>query len=428
MTTALEAQRESRSLGLSGAAARVVGLGDVWAALVAATVSLALGLYQLGQPSLWVDEASTYRAMSRSYSQLVLEHHWIYYTLMKPWTAVAGTSEVALRLPSVVIAAVACAALVPFGNRLIGRPVGSIGGVVLALNPFVVQWSQQARSYSIVLLASILATAAWARLRAKPTGRSWALYTIAIGVFVLIQPLSAGLVTAAHFLAARGFRLRIVMTGVAVVLATSLFLIGVAERDSKGGTLVWNVDPTVGSVSHALLELGGALSAGLVLAGIGLAVVRRERLLLGCWALAPLVLSIAVTPIGKVFVDRYLIVSTPAFALLVSAALVRARGAWRVGALVAFAAGTLAGLAIWYSPDGSQNWRGEDWKAATRYVMSRGGAAPYPVWTASSAYRYYGGVVRQNGLDLLWAENPNDFAGDWPLDVSFGKHLRVQRR
>lgn len=410
------------------AIARELGRRDAWAALLAAGVSIALGLYQLGQPSLWVDEASTYRAMSRSYTQLVLEHHWIYYTLMKPWTAVAGTSEVALRLPSVVIAAAACAALVPFGNRLLERPVGSIAGVVLALNPFVVHWSQQARSYSLVLLASIAATAAWTHLRAKQTSRSWGLYTVAIGFCVLLQPLSAGLLTAAHFLAARGFRVRIVMTGVAVVLATSLFLVGVAERDSKGGTLVWNVNPTIGSVSHALLELGGALGAGLILAAIGLAVARRERLLLVCWALAPLVISIVVSPFATIFVDRYLIISTPAFALLVATAVLRARGAWRIGALAVFTAGTLAGLSIWYSPDGSQNWRGEDWKAATRYVMLRGGADPLPDWTASSAYKYYGGVVTKNGLYLLWAENPNDFAGDWPLDVSFGKHLRVQRR
>jgi mannosyltransferase len=407
--------------------ARLVDLSDVWSATTAAVVSLTLGLFQLGQPSLWIDEAATFRAMSSSYTHLMTQHHWIYYTLMKPWTAAAGTTEVALRLPSVFAAAAACALLVPFGNRLLGRPVGSLAGLVLALNPFVVQWSQQARSYTIVMLAAIATTWLFVRLRADDSRRSWALYTVGLGLSVLLQPLSAGLLAAAHFLAARGFRVRIVAAGVAVMLATSLFLAGVAARDSSGGTLHWNVDPTVGSVSRAILELSGALGVGLALSLVGLALVRRERLLLGCWAFAPLVISVIVTPIGKVFVDRYLIVSAPAFALLVAGAIVELRGAWLAGAVGVFVAGTIAGLVIWYSPDGSQNWRGEDWKRATAFANARGGALTNTSF-AEFAFEYYGGIHRKTGLVLVWSESGKEFAGHWPVDVSFGKRLRAQER
>ena len=69
------------------ASVRGLALSDAWAAVVAATLSLFLGLYQLGQPSLWIDESYTWRAMSRSYVELVHEHHWIYYTVMKPWVS-----------------------------------------------------------------------------------------------------------------------------------------------------------------------------------------------------------------------------------------------------------------------------------------------------------------------------------------------------
>jgi mannosyltransferase len=401
---------------------------DVWLAATAAVISLGLGLYQLGQPSLWIDEAATYRATTWSFARLTHEHHWIFYTFMKPWTSVAGTSELALRFPSVIAAAAACALLVPFGNRLLGRPVGSIAGIVLAVSPFVVQWSQQARSYTIIMLAAIVTTWLFVQLRADGSRRSWLLYTLSLGVSVLLQPLSAGLLATAHFFSAVGFRTKIVAAGIAAMLATSIFLAGVYVRDSSSGTLVWNVDPTVASVSRATLELSGALGVGLALAVIGLALVRQERLLLGCWAFAPLVISIVVTPVAKVFVDRYLIISAPAFALLIGAAVVNLPRAWRVAALGVFAAGTIAGLVIWYSPDGSQNWRGEDWKAATRFAMQHGGATPESLWTAGPAYRYYGGVVRDTGLYVIWSEDPRTFAGNWPLDVSFGERLRVQRR
>ena len=411
------------------ASVRGLALSDAWAAVVAATLSLFLGLYQLGQPSLWIDESYTWRAMSRSYVELVHEHHWIYYTVMKPWVAVAGTSEIALRLPSVLAAAAACALLVPFGNRLMGRPVGSLAGIVLALNPFVVQWSQQARSYTVVMLLAIVSTACFLRMRTRDSTGAWALYISALVVFVLIQPLSAGLMAAAHLVAGRGKheRMKVVTAGLAAVLLTSLFLLGVAQRDSKSGTLVWNVDPTPDSVAHAVLELSGAFGVGLVLSVAALAIVKRERLLLASWAFTPLVLSVLATPVADIFVDRYLLVSTPAFALLVGAAVHRLRRWLRAGAFAAFAAASVVGLAVWYGPDGSQNWRGEDWKAATRYAMQHGGARVDPDWTAS-AYAYYGGVQRKNRLEVLWSEDEQDFAGSWPLDVGFGERLRIQRR
>jgi hypothetical protein len=266
-------------------------------------------------------------------------------------------------------------------------------------------------------------------MRTRDSTRSWVLYIGVLVLFVLIQPLSAGLMAATHLVAGptRHVRAKVVTAGVAAVLLTSLFLLGVAARDSKSGTLVWNVDPTFGSVSHALVELSGAFGVGLVLSLVALAFVKRERLLLASWAFMPLALSVLATPVADIFVDRYLLVSTPAFALLVGAAVHHLRRWWRAGAVLAFAAGTVIGLALWYGPDGSQNWRGEDWRAATHYAMQHGGARVYPDWTAS-AYAYYGGVQRKNGLDVLWTENEDEFAGSWPLDVGFGERLRIQRR
>jgi mannosyltransferase len=425
MATVVHDRKHARAA--TGMLSRVADLGDVWPAVAAAAVSLVLGVYQLGQPSLWVDEAATYRAVTGPVSQLAHEHHWLYYLAMRPWVALAGTTELALRFPSVVAAALACALLVPLGNRLLGAPAGSIAGVVLAANPFVVQWSQQARSYTIVLLLAVVQTIAFLGLRERRTRRSWALYTLCLGLFVLVQPVSAGLVASSHFLAASGFRARIAAAGLTTVLAASVFLVGVYIRDSDGGTLVWNEAPSPGRISHTIFELSGALGIGLAFAVVGLALARRERLLLACWAFAPIAILVAVTPIGHVFVDRYLIVSAPALALLVAALLVWLRGWWLVGAAGAFAAATLAGLAIWYSPDGSQNWPGEDWKAATRFAMEHGGAMPSSPAVAP-AYLYYGGVQRRTGLYVIWSTSESTFAGDWPIDVSFGDHLRVQRR
>jgi hypothetical protein len=336
----------------------------------------------------------------------------------------AGTAEIALRHPAVPAAAAHCALLPPLGYRLLGRPVGTIAGVVLALNAFVVQWAQQARSYSFVLLGAVLATMALVRLGRDRTRRSWLLYTAALGALLLFQPLSAGLLAAAHALAARGYRLRVVTAGLAVVVLASPYLIGVYRRDSEGGTLVWNKPATGETVTRALLELSGAVGVGLILALCALAFVRRARWLLVSWAIAPFAIALALTPVADVFIDRYLIVSAPAFALLVAVALQRLRGPWRVGALGTLALGLVAGLLIWYAPDGSDNWTGQDWKAATRYAMARGGATIEPTW-ARSTYWYYGGVEADNGLYLAlpgFGGGPRS-----SLEATFGD-LRAERR
>ena len=422
--TAVDSHAPRHAL-VARATARAASASTATRALAVATVSLALGLYQLGQPSLWLDESFTARAMKFSYAQLVHEHHWLYYTLMKPWVALAGTSELALRLPSVFAGAVACALLVPLGDRLLGRPVGTIAGLVLAFNAFVVQWSQQARSYSFVLLGAVVATMALVRLGRDRSRRSWLLYAAALGGLLLFQPLSAGLLGAAHALAARGYRWRVVTAGAAVVILASPYLMGVYRRDSEGGTLVWNKPATGETITRALLELSGAVGIGLILALCALAFVRRERWLLVSWAIAPFGILLALTPVADVFIDRYLIVSAPAFALLVAVALVGLRGPWRVGAIGTLAVGVVAGLLIWYAPDGSDNWTGQDWNAATRYAMAHGGATVDPFW-ARSAYRYYGGIEADNGLYLALAG-----VGGGPqstLEARFGDDLRAERR
>jgi mannosyltransferase len=422
--TAVDSHAPRQAL-FARASARAANASQAPCALAVAAVSLALGLYQLGQPSLWIDESFTARAMNFSYAQLAHEHHWLYYTLMKPWVAVAGTSEIALRLPSVLAGAAACALLVPFGDRLLGRPVGAIAGLVLALNAFVVQWSQQARSYSLVLLGAVVATMALVRLGQDRTRRSWLLYTAALCGLLIFQPLSAGLLAAAHALAARGYRWRVITAGLAVVVVASPYLMGVYRRDSEGGTLVWNKAATGETITRALLELSGAVGIGLILSLCALAFVRHGRWLLVSWAIAPFAISVALTPVAEVFIDRYLIVSTPAFALLVAVALVRLRGPWRAGAAGTLAVGIVAGLLIWYAPDGSDNWTGQNWKAATRYATTRGGARIDPIW-ARSAYRYYGGVETDNGLYL--ALGGVGGGAHATVEARFGDDLRAERR
>ena len=118
--------------------------------------------------------------------------------LLKPWSLAAGTSEWAIRLPSVFAAMAACGLLVVVVRRLFDRRVALVSGLFLATSPFLVKWSQQARSYSFVLAAGILATLLLLRALERNSRGAWALYGLALSLVFAMQPVSAFVLVPAH--------------------------------------------------------------------------------------------------------------------------------------------------------------------------------------------------------------------------------------
>src|SRR5690348_15563202 len=90
-------------------------------------VMLALGAYQVTRPALWADELATWGAVRLGWSQLFRLLGAVdavvgpYLVLMKAWTGIAGTSTLALRVPSVFAMAAAAALLTILAGRLAGR-------------------------------------------------------------------------------------------------------------------------------------------------------------------------------------------------------------------------------------------------------------------------------------------------------------------
>lgn len=93
-----------------------------------------IGMWGISGASFWRDEAATLSATRRPLGALwrMLSGtdvvHGIYYVLILPWTRIAGTSELALRLPSLLGMSVAAAGVAAIGARLLSeRPhLGSV--------------------------------------------------------------------------------------------------------------------------------------------------------------------------------------------------------------------------------------------------------------------------------------------------------------
>jgi mannosyltransferase len=413
---------------------------------LASGVALVLGLIRLGAPSLWADESFTARAVQGPFGEMVNGYHWLYYSLTKPWTLVAGTSEAALRLPSVVGAMLACALLVVLAHKLFDRWVALWSGLFLAASPFVVKWSQQARGYTLMLAVSLVAMLLLLRALDRGTRGSWALYGLAFSAVVVWHPVAGVILVPAHALLAYQRRERVVPHGLLAVVVIGAIAVPWAGQIAMRSTgenvaMNWLKFPTSEVAAHALLDVSGAAGLGLVFALGGLWVLGRtgERNLtvwLATWAFTPFAVALLVSTVRPIFLDRYLLVASPAFALLAGVAVMGVGRRLRVVLVVAALVATTIGLVQWYSAGERGNWRGEDWRHAVQTVLERGNEADAVVvvpWAAASAGEYYGAdVVDVSTADsiwvLVWSEaEPRDIEDAERQGLGFGEHRRVEK-
>jgi mannosyltransferase len=140
-----------------------------------------LRVYTIGRDELWFDEAiSAFAVTFADWPQELLRSNTppLYYLLLWAWTAVAGLSETALRSFSVFSGTLFVGALLLFGRRIVGPRAALWSGLVAALAPVQIYYSQEARVYALLSLLLILGYAAlW---RALETSRPlwWAIHSL----------------------------------------------------------------------------------------------------------------------------------------------------------------------------------------------------------------------------------------------------------
>jgi len=109
--------------------------------------------------SFWLDEA-TGGLVVRNFNlgEIITKfspgdfHPPLYYLILKIWSYVFGTSEIALRMPSVIFGILTIYLVYLIGKELFNKKVGLIAGALLATSGLHVYYSQEARMYSLVAL------------------------------------------------------------------------------------------------------------------------------------------------------------------------------------------------------------------------------------------------------------------------------------
>jgi mannosyltransferase len=128
-------------------------------------VSLYLRTNSLGE-SLWMDEGLSIGIASQPLFDIpgVLRQDGsppLYYMLLSVWMDVVGDGPAETQGLSVAIALLAVPGGLWAGWSLFGRRAGLICAALCAVNPFLTNYAQETRMYSLMLVLSLLATAAF---------------------------------------------------------------------------------------------------------------------------------------------------------------------------------------------------------------------------------------------------------------------------
>ena len=339
----------------------------------------------------------------------------LYYVLAWLWTQVAGTGEWGLRSLSAVagVATIPVAYLV--GRRLRGERAGLLAAALVAVNPMLLWYSQEARAYSLLCLFCALSLLYCVRAmeREREGKRDFVLW----GVF-------SALALATHYFAVFPLiaeivllwrrRGRAILPGLAVVGLAAALLAPLAYHQMSYGHAEWigrfSLGHRLGEVAisflvgetcdiigrverpgPALVPLALVLAAFVLLAVRGSGGERRAALVplaVGATAIAvPLLLALG--PGGKDFVLARNLLPALVPLLLATAVALGVRRARRLGTgLAVLLLAYSLGVCVWVSA--SPDLQRPDWKAVADRLGEPDGPRATVTWVIGEApLRYY---------------------------------------
>lgn len=395
---------------------------DLLIVVFATALAVGLRFYGLGRQPLWLDEATTASFASRPLWDCIfaeVQHPPLFNALVHFVIAMFGNSDFAVRAPSAMFGVLTVPLAWLLARRLFPEIHGTAAAAALltAGSPFLVYLSQEARSYSLFVFLSILATLAFLRwsggMNEGPRGgqTKWLsayaclcaviLYTHYFGVLVLLVHelfyWRHSRVRARAWLVARA-TVAAAFAPWAVWALTHLVL----ERREWLGSPWLRIPyaffrylegygiaaPNLMRLEHPFIQtlreeglailLTLAPLVWLLIRGVGVVLRETKRRDLFTAFLLPFVPLLLVSPWLRLIHERYLSFQVPLVLLLVAVGWATLSRKAKLAAAIASAAGLSFALAAYYASPGrafgyTLQFGKEDWRGAAEFVA---GSAP----------------------------------------------------
>ena len=303
----------------------------VWAVLGLTALGAALRFPTLDRQSYWLDELVTVSLLRRDLGDMLGQipeteaTPYLYYVLAWLWASAFGLGEVGLRSFSALAGTATVPVAYGAGAALVSRRAGVVAAALVAVSPFLVWYSQEARSYALLVLLGAGSLLAFAKAleRERLALVTWALVS---ALAVATHYFAVFLVSAeAAWLVYRLGPRRLVL--VASLVPTATFVAHVPlvleQRGNAEAVTESSLAVRAGAIPKHLAVgysfpaevAGSVVAAGLLLAGLVLllrtaASIRRRAFLAGVIASASVVVPTGLALVGSDFlVSRNLAVA-----------------------------------------------------------------------------------------------------------------------
>lgn len=314
-------------------------------------VALGLRLYRIDAQSLWADEGGTLALASREPARILAEtladvHPPLYYWLLHGWMSVAGQTAIAARGLSALCGTGAALVTILLARRWYGEAAGLAAGVVAALSPLAIDYSQEARMYALAMLLAALIFLALDHWLARPSAGRLAIYMLPAAALVGTHYFAATVVAASALVgllgrrgAAQVWRWRAIWITAHLPLAALFLLMVSASQARLAG---WTATKQAISAAQILSDLLQSFAVGLhpaegwgawglLFLGLALAslLLRPEPLrpepgwAALAWLALPVAAMVALSLGQPYYKPRFLLPALPAFQILVAAGVAR---------------------------------------------------------------------------------------------------------
>lgn len=308
----------------------------IWGLFV---IGILIRLIGLGEQCIWIDEAFAIQAAQAPLGDVLMVADPtppLYYTLLHFWIKMVGNNATTVRLLSVLFGGLSIPAIYFTATKLLNRTAGLTAAVLLTLSPANIYLSQLARTYSLLLLLSIVSMYLYLSLLERPNWKRIAFYVLCTILLVYCHVFAWFIVIAQnlHFLYRNRLSLFtkkwwwIVIQTIPVALFFPWFFRYITTRNDHGWIdgfhfyqlrdLLFNVFVGPSEITPGLVPL---------IPFVLLLLWRRSRRgVLYVWLLAPIVvpalISIFITPI---FTPKYIFYITVPLYILLGDALTQLR-------------------------------------------------------------------------------------------------------
>jgi hypothetical protein len=316
--------------------------------------------HDLGTRSLWGDEAGSWTQAKDGLADLIKRtaednitplHNLALFVTIKLF----GDSEWSLRLPSAIFGVANIAALYWLSTMTFGRTAGLIGAILLALSVFDIQYSQEARMYSLLALSATLYAATGFNYLREPSLPRGAWVSLTGLALVYSHPYGTlyWIAMAAAFTVLYFPPPRIMFWAISNIAVVAGFAPWAAILVRRAQVIAaqgfWIPPLNASSLVSGLLTIMGEsrLYTGVILIGVVLGIIgrlRRDVATLCVWIIVPVAIAIVTSYLWRpILIPRYVIGSLPPLLLLSAFGWAKYAKDWR-GAILSTAVVAVAVL------------------------------------------------------------------------------------